>query len=142
LWLFSFENLFQKIIINFLDLENLKNISVIAFPLALSISGLFQFFLLFSFLKKKISLKLNEIKNSLKKILFSSFLMAISVYFVLKISAIFLNLQTFWGIFFQLILASFAGFLIYFLSTLSLKSPELKSLKGLRRIEIRKKIKS
>ena len=52
-WLLSFPNSFQEILINFLNLHNLKNIEIIGLPLALSLSAIFQFFILLSLFLKK-----------------------------------------------------------------------------------------
>jgi putative peptidoglycan lipid II flippase len=47
IWLLSFSNLFQQFLVNFLNLSALKNIEVIGLPLALSLTAIFQFFVLF-----------------------------------------------------------------------------------------------
>ena len=51
--LFSFQNPFQEIFIKFLNLQNLKNISIIGLPLAFSISAIIQFFILFILFHQK-----------------------------------------------------------------------------------------
>jgi len=52
--LLSFPNLFQEFLVNFLNLTNLENIQVIGLPLAISLSAIFQFLLLFFLFLKKI----------------------------------------------------------------------------------------
>jgi len=52
-WLLSFQNFFQKIIIFFLSLENIKNIQVVGLPLAFSLSVIIQFLILFIIFKQK-----------------------------------------------------------------------------------------
>jgi len=52
--LFSFQNPFQQFFINFLNLQDLKEVQVIGLPLAISLSAIFQFFILFVLFQKKI----------------------------------------------------------------------------------------
>jgi peptidoglycan biosynthesis protein MviN/MurJ (putative lipid II flippase) len=50
-YLLSFANSFQQAIINFLNIQGMQNIEIIGLPLALSISSIFQLFLLLIFYK-------------------------------------------------------------------------------------------
>lgn len=52
--LLSFSNFFQSLIVNFLNLTNLKNIEVIGLPLALSLSAVVQFLILFFLFHRKV----------------------------------------------------------------------------------------
>lgn len=52
--LLSFPNSFQQLLINFLNLSNLKEIQVIGLPLAISLSAIFQFLILFTLFWLKI----------------------------------------------------------------------------------------
>ncbi len=131
-WLMGFENPFQKFMIDFLDLQGIKNNSVIGLPLALSISGIFQVFLLLIFLYKEIGdFKIKEILKSIKNILIASVSMIFIVYFSLKILASLVNMQTFLGLFIQTILAGGIGILAYILISFLLKSPEIKTIRNL-----------
>ena len=128
-WVLGFENFFQKFLVNFLQLTNLKEIVVLALPLALSLSGIFQFSLLLIFLKRKINdIRLMEILKTLEKVLVGLFLMGIFSYFAILISERLLNLDSFLGIFLQTIFVSIIGISIYILSTIFLKSPEVESI--------------
>ena len=130
-WFLKFPNIFQNFMVNFFKLQGIKNISVIGLPLALSISGIFQISLLLTFLYRKIGdFKQKEICHSLVKILFSGILMIPFIYLTLKVAAIFVNMQTFWGVFCQTIFAGLAGVFIYIVTTRVLKSPELKTIKS------------
>jgi len=130
-WLLSLPNIFQNFIANFFKLQGVKNISVIGLPLALSVSGIFQVFILLIFLYKKIGdFKQKEIFQSLVKIFISTALMAPFVYLAIKIAAIFVNMQTFFGVFLQATLAAFVGAFIYIAAAIFLKSPELKTIKS------------
>jgi putative peptidoglycan lipid II flippase len=50
----SFPNFFQHFFLNFLALRNLKNIEVIGLPLAISLSAIFQFLLLFFLFRHRV----------------------------------------------------------------------------------------
>ena len=116
IWLLSFENYFQSALINFLDLRGIKENSVIGLPLALSLAGIFQLFLLLFFLRRKIkSFKVKEILKPFVKILTASIFLAFSSWFLLKITANLIGTQTFWGLFLQAAVSSGGGILIYFL---------------------------
>ncbi len=126
----SFPNFFSNFAEDILRLRGIENIAVIGLPLAISIAGILQFILLSFFLYKKIGdFGVKEILNSLNKILIASILMTGSTYFLLKILADFVNMQTFLGIFFQTVVAGLVGILVYSLTAFYLKSPELESLK-------------
>jgi len=129
-WLLEYSNFFQGFMIAGLNLQGIENITVIGLPLALSISGISQFFLLLVFLKKEIGdIKLNEIWNSFKKILTANILMVVAVYFFLQFVASFVNMQRFSGVFFQALSAAVIGVLVYLLVAFFLKSPEIKVIK-------------
>lgn len=116
---------------NFLKLENIKDIQVLVFPLALTISGLLHSFSLFLILGRKTKVfKLKEIFNSVQKILIFTILMGVGVWIILRPLAQIFPLATFWGVFFQAIFASLFGILIYVLFAFIFESPELKNLKN------------
>ncbi len=129
-WVLEFENAFQSFLISFLDLQGIKENSVIGLPLALAVSGIFQISLLLILLYKKIGdFRIKEIFESFIKILASSVLLGLACYFVRQIVANFVNMQTFYGIFSQAALASIAGVIVFIISAFALKSPEIKALK-------------
>lgn len=126
---FSSANLFSGFLVRFLKVKNLENIQVIAIPLALSFSQVFQFSLLLAFLKKRLpGLELEKIVDSLKKILLASFLMIIFSYFALKLGAFLFGTRTVLGLFSQTVLTGLVGILVYVFVSSFLKSPELKSM--------------
>ena len=129
-WLLSFSNLFQEFIINALKLGGIEHIGVVGLPLALSISGIWQFCLLLFFLRKKLGhIRLMEIRSSFLKIILASILMGFSVYLVRPLLADLVNMQTFAGILTQIVLASLIGALVYILLVRVLKSPEISTIK-------------
>ena len=130
-WLLGFPNIFQQFMINNLKLQGIENIQVVGLPLALAIFGVFQSSLLLIFLKKRIGdIRLEETWQSFKKIFFSTVLLGVSTYLILKIVAPLVNMQTFFGVLIQTVLAGMAGILVYILVSSLLKSPELKIIKS------------
>lgn len=131
-WLLKSPNLFQEFTINFLHLQGIENIAVVGLPLAFSIAGIFQFVFLIFFIFKSIgSFKLKEIRQSAKKILAGTFLMAVFSYLTLQVAAEFVDMQSFSGVFIQAVLAGLVGIFVYFLIAFLLKSPEINIIKSL-----------
>lgn len=129
-YLLGFSNFFKDFLVISLDLQSIKSIRIVGLPLAISLAALLQMILLLSFLYKRIvELKVKEVVDSLIKILIASVIMSFFVYFVIQISANFVNMQKFWGVFLQTLLAGLAGILVYFLISLILKLPEIKTIK-------------
>ncbi len=130
LLLLGFPNAFSNFITGFLKLRDIKNIQVLAFPLALTFSGCFQSsFLFFIFVKKIGFVGLKEIFNSLKKILILAFLAGSGAWFSLRFLAKIFSLITFWGVFFQTLFGFLFGALVYFGGAAFLGLPEFKNLK-------------
>jgi len=139
-WLLGFSNAFQEFLINFLKLQGIRNIQIIGLPLALSLSGIFNFSLLFIFLHREIQKKLpqarkllkekiKETLSSLRKILIAGCFLIILTYYLLQQIAFFVNVQTFSGVFLQTSIAAFSGIFVYILTTFLLGSPELTVIK-------------
>lgn len=121
-------NIFENFMVKTLNLSQVKNISILGLPLALSLSSIFQFLLLFIFLKKKFKKFTlhHRFSGGLKKVLAATLLMAVLVFGWLRISSSFLDLETFLGIFFQTLSALLMGVGVYLVLSLSLKSKEPK----------------
>jgi putative peptidoglycan lipid II flippase len=129
--LLNSQNLLSLFFIKLLKLKGIEKISAIGLPLAFSFSSIFQFLFLFLFFQKRIGdFEKKEILISFKKIIFASIFLIFLTYFSLYFFAQFLNTHTIFGLFFQTILTGLAGFLSYFLITLYLKSPEIKTIKS------------
>ncbi len=125
----NYPNNFSKVLINFLKLKGIDNISIIGLPLALSLATVFQFFLLSFYLKRKVEgLEFGEIFQKLWKILTASILMAISTYSALRIFAIVLDTREVLGLLYQTIFAGLIGIFAYFIFSLFLKLPEPKKI--------------
>jgi putative peptidoglycan lipid II flippase len=127
----GFSNLFQKIIVTVLKLQGIKNIAVLGLPMALSLSAIFQFFLLLIYLKRKLfDIKLREICSSLEKILLASFLMGVSSFFSLRLTANFMEINTFLTLLFQTATSLIIGGLVFWWTLRLLKSPEPEIIKS------------
>lgn len=129
-FLLGFSNSFQEFLIHVLKLQGIKNIQVLGLPLAVSLSAIFQFFLLICFLKRQISdIKSKEIFDSLKKIVFATILMGLATYFTLNLVSHFVFINTVFGLLVQTVLAFLAAFTVYFVASHFLASPEIKLIK-------------
>lgn len=123
-------NFFSYSVINILKLKGLEDISIIGLPLAYSISGIFQFVLLFWFLHKKIgAIKQRKIFQTAGKTLLATIPTIIAAYFSLRLFDLFFETSTFVGIFLQTLGTGIIAFSVYFLFSLLLKSPEVHLLK-------------
>ncbi len=128
-WLVKFFPGFYIFLQDLLRLGAAQNVGVIALALAYSITAILESSLLmYMFFKKFPEFKFKEILNSIDKILIASFIMLVVTFFARQIAGAVLNLQTFWGIFFQLVFASLCGVLSYIISAHFLKSPEAKTI--------------
>ncbi len=124
-------NLFLQ---NFLRLGGVANIGIIALALAYTITAVLECsLLLYMFFKKFPELKRADngypkISDSVYKILIASLIMAVLTFVTRQILGSAVSLQTFWGIFFQLILSGAVGITTYAIATHLLKSPENKTI--------------
>ena len=80
------------------------------------------------FYKKFPKLHVKEISDSLYKILIASLIMAILTFLTRQFLGSIVSLQTFWGIFFQLLISGCVGVATYASITYLLKSPENKMI--------------
>lgn len=126
----GFSNFFRDALARLLKLEDLPNLQVLAFPLALAISGTLHSLALFWLFASKTKLaRTDELVHSLKKILLAALIMSVGVYWSLKPLAVIFPLRTFGGVFLQTSFASLGGIALYLLISFFLKSPELETLK-------------
>lgn len=130
-WVFSSVNFFQRIFTDFLKLQSISDVRVIGLPLALSLSGIFQFALLYLILKKKIKefWPGREISLSFKKIALASLLMGFLGYLIRQLITPFINMQTFNGVFIQTAIAGFFAIAFYLVLTHYLGLEEIDSIK-------------
>ena len=125
-WVLSFSNFFQLLIVQILKLQGIQTINVVALALAVSLAGIFQFFLLLSFLKLRMGdIREKEIWRTLWIILLATVVMAIAVYSSLNFLANLVDLQSFLGVLIQASLAALTGVVPY-LIFIALFFPTLK----------------
>ena len=86
--------------------------------------------LLYMFLKNFPKLKIKEIYSSLYKILIASVIMFVITFTVRQLLGSVISLQTFWGIFLQLVLSGVVAVAVYAFTAYFLKSEELKIIMG------------
>jgi len=128
-WLVRFSPGFDLFLQNFLRLGGVANVGVIALALSYTITAVLECsLLLYMFCKKFPKLKIKEIFDSLYKILVASLIMAVVTFIMRQFLGSVVSLQTFWGIFFQLVVSGCVGVAVYAISTYLLKSPENKNL--------------
>ena len=128
-WLVSSSPGFNLFLQNLLRLGGVANIGVIALALAYTITAVLRCaLLLYMFYKKFPTLRVKEIYDSLYKILIASLIMFASTFLVRQLLGSIVSLQTFWGIFFQLVVSGTVGVVTYATITHLLKSPESKTI--------------
>jgi putative peptidoglycan lipid II flippase len=125
LWVFSFPNFIGTWIISFFDIADIKDIRVLALPLAISVSVTIQGFLLALFLKRKIGLNIRKISGPLNRIGISGLLMGGASFLALKGVFLFLPLDTFLNVLLQVIFVVVVGIATYLLAAKIFKVEEL-----------------
>jgi len=128
LWVFSFPNFIGTWIISFFDIADIKDIRVLALPLAISVSVTIQGFLLALFLKRKIGLNIRKISGPLNRIGISGLLMGGASFLALKGVFLFLPLDTFLNVLLQVIFVVVVGIATYLLAAKIFKVEELHLL--------------
>ena len=114
-WLLKTPGIFQEWTVSFLKLKNLTDVSVLGLSLALSVSTIVQFGLLFWALKVKLKkLEISKKKKTFFQIVAFSFLGALTTYFFLKIIGAFLPTDKVFGLLVQTTVSAFLGAFVYF----------------------------
>jgi putative peptidoglycan lipid II flippase len=128
-WLIEFLPDFHIFLVNILRLGGVDDIGVVGLVLAYFIGSTLQVsLLLYMFYKKFPKLRTKEILSSLYKILIASLVMVIFTFIVRQLLGSIISLQTFWGIFFQLVVSGIVGISIYGFMAHFLKSQESKAI--------------
>ncbi|MCH7551891.1 murein biosynthesis integral membrane protein MurJ [Patescibacteria group bacterium] len=128
LWVFSFPNFIGTRIVSFFDVADIKDIRVLALPLAISVSVTIQGFLLALFLKRKIGLNMRKISGPLNRIGISGLVMGGASFLALKGAFLFLPLDTFLNVLLQVIFVVTVGITTYLIMAKILKVEELNLL--------------
>ncbi len=132
-WMLNANGMFFALVQFLLRLQGIDNIGVLGLPIAFSITGITEALLLLFFLYKKFKLfRFKEMAVSLNKILLSGILTAAVAFLARQvvISYNLVNLQTFLGVFLQLVFAGAAGLACYIGMAFILQSPELTTIKN------------
>lgn len=116
-WVFSFDNWFSFFVVAILkvpDLWHMTDLRVLSMPLAVSVSAVFNLFVLMLALRKHIGrLDGRKIIDSSMRIIFSSLGAGLFTYGSLQLSAMFIATETFRGIFLQGLISGSVGLLGY-----------------------------
>jgi len=128
-WAVNFYPSFNIFLQSLLRLSGVENIGVIALALAYTITAVLEsILLLYMFCRKFPGLRLKQISGSLYKIVIASIVMVFVTFLVRQILGSFVGLQTFWGVFFQLVVSGVTGIVVYAIFTHLLGSPENKTV--------------
>ena len=131
-WLLAQRGLFFTFVQFILRLQGIEDISMLGLPIAFSIAGIVEALLLSYFLYKKFKVfRLKVIAVSIYRIALAGILTATVAFFArqIVISYSLVNLQTFFGVFFQLAFAGIAGTACYVGMSFIMESPELETIK-------------
>ena len=132
-WQLNARGIFYSVMQAWLKLQGIESISVIGLALSFSIAGLFEALFLVYFAYKYYKVfDWRLVLYSLYKMILSGMVMAAVIVIVRQSLVIFniVALQTFWGVFWQLVLPAIAGGVAYFAFSAIVKSPELKFIKS------------
>ncbi len=128
-FLLSNPGAFRDGIVYFLRLESLKNIEVLAFPMAFFFSTASQLIALYLILEKRIGgLRRKEIFDSGIRILGSSIIMVIISFITLRLMIRVVVLDTFWNVFFQTTVTTLISGIVYLLAANLFECRELKAI--------------
>ncbi len=132
-WMLKNNTFLYGIIVSWLKLQGIENIGVVGLALSFSITGIAEaLLLLFLLYKKYKTFRVRTLAVSLGKIIIASAIMAVVAFLVRQGLVVFniVQLQTFLGVFLQLVLSGLAGVVAYLFVAFLLKSAELKTITG------------
>jgi putative peptidoglycan lipid II flippase len=129
-WLIKTFTVAQVIVKDVFRLEGMENIAVMGLALAYSITALAEAGILFKmFCKKFPEFNIKEILDSLNKVIIASFIMFILTFATRQLIGVFVNLQNFWAVFFQLVMSGTVGVAVFIFVSHLQKSTELQTIK-------------
>lgn len=131
-WLLNAQGMFYTFVQFMMRLDGISDIAVLGLPIAFSITGIAEAILLSYFLYKKFKVfRLREMAHSLYKIALAGLLTCAMAFLARQIVITYniVNLQTFFGVFFQLAFSGAVGLACYIGMAFILKSPELEMIK-------------
>jgi len=129
LFLFSRAGYFSEVVARILKVQDIKEIGILSFPLAIAFSTWAQMFLFLPFLMKKTGFpRFLDIFVSVKNIVLLSLLMGVAVWLSARWLVLVFPLNSFWNVLFQAGISSIIGFFVYLGGAILLRLPELKYL--------------
>ncbi len=126
---YSGSTFMQDFIGSLLRVEGLPGASVLMLPLAYSVGMILNAVLLIYFFRKRFGKFLSPIKDTLMHGLFASLLAGLVAYEFLEILGLYLNLDTFMGIFLQGLTAGTAGLLTWWLILELMGNEEIREVR-------------
>ena len=130
-WFINHSESFSLLIQTIFRLENVANLGVVGLAISFSVTAILECFVLIYLLYKKFpKLKIDEISDSLYKIIIASTIMAVFTFFARQalVQLNVIQLKTFWEVFLQLALSGAVGAVTYGIATYFLKSSELQAI--------------
>ena len=120
---------FQDFIASLLRVEGLRGAEVLILPLAYSIGMLLNAVLLIYLFRRRFGRFLSPVKDTLMHGSFAALIAGLVAYEFLEVLGLYLNLNTFWGIFMQGFWAGIAGLLTWWLILELMGNEEIKEVR-------------
>lgn len=120
----------QDFITSLLRVESLSGAEVLMLPLAYSIGTFFNTLLLVYLFRRRFGPLLSPLKTTLIQGLFSSLVAGLVAYEFLEVFGLYLNLDTFWGIFLQGLAGGIAGLLTWWLILEIMNNTDVKEVRA------------
>ncbi|KKW07868.1 MAG: Integral membrane protein MviN [Parcubacteria group bacterium GW2011_GWA2_49_16] len=112
-----------------LRVDGVAGTSVLTLPLAYSVGMILNAVLLMSFFRKHFGVLPASLKNTFVHGLFASLIAGLVAYEFLEVFGLYLNLETFWGIFMQGLGAGIAGILTWWIILELMDNSEIKEVR-------------
>ena len=126
IWLFRNVSGFSEFFIKALRLESIKNIQILALPLAFSLGNIFNYTLLWiTFRKDFQEVRTYSVLRTTIQTITASLCMGVITYGALNFFAVLFNQNRFWGIFFQGFFAGLFGLLTFITILIMLKNEDI-----------------
>ncbi len=133
-WVLQSSNVAFGFVQSALRLQGIKNISVAGLAVAFSLTAIIEAMTLLFFIYKKLKVfRLKNVSVSFYKIIISSIATALVTLLARQglVAYHIINMQTFFGVFLQLVASGAAGIICYIIVSYLLKSDELNTIKEL-----------
>ena len=127
--LFSYSIFFKDFIESLLRVEGIPGTRMLMLPLAYSVGMILNTTLLIYLFRKRFGKFLSPVKDTLMHGLFASLVAGFVAYEFLEILGLYLNLDTFWGIFTHGLIAGIAGLLTWWLILELMGNTEIQEIR-------------